>query len=75
MKIILTAPMYPPETAKPALYVKELAKRLKEKKHEIVVITYSNIPEKVPGVRIVAINKRLPLPIRLFLFVIALMRA
>lgn len=67
--------MYPPEIAKPALYVKELAKRLKEKKHEIVVITYSNIPEKVPGVRIVAINKRLPLPIRLFLFVIALMRA
>ncbi len=74
MKIILAAPLYPPEIAESALYVKELARRL-GKEHEITIVTYTHLPEKVPGVRIIAVNKRRPLLVRLFLYTIALARA
>lgn len=74
MKIVLATPLYPPDIAEPAPYVKELAKRLSGK-HEITVVTYGRLPERVPGVRIVAVNKQNPLPFRILIYAGALFRA
>jgi hypothetical protein len=65
MKIVIATPLYPPDIAEPAPYVKELAKRLTTQ-HEITIVAYSHIPEKIPGVRIVAVDKRRPILNRLF---------
>lgn len=74
MKIILVTPLYPPDIAEPSSYVKELASRLKTE-HEITILTYGKLPEKIPGVKIVAIDKSLPAIIRLFLYTLALFKA
>jgi hypothetical protein len=71
MKLVLATPLYPPDIAEPAPYVKELAKRL-ALTHEVTIVTYGRLPEKVPGVRIVAIDKRQPLFARLFKYTFAL---
>ena len=73
MKIVLATPLYPPDIAEPAPYVKELARRLSEK-HTVTIVTYAYIPEKIPGVSIVAINKHRSLPIRLMNYTVALWR-
>lgn len=64
MKIILATPLYPPDIAEPAPYVKELASRLCDK-HDVTIVAYSSIPEEIPGVKIMAVSKRQPLLIRL----------
>ena len=74
MKIVLATPLYPPDIAEPAPYVKELARRLAPD-HQVTVLAYGRLPEKVPGVTIVAADKRHPLLVRLFLYTIALWRA
>ncbi|MFA6408216.1 MAG: glycosyltransferase [Candidatus Paceibacterota bacterium] len=74
MRIVLATPLYPPDIAEPAPYIKELAKRLAEL-HEVTIVTYARLPEKVPGVRTIAIDKRQPLPLRLFAYLRALLRA
>lgn len=71
MKIAIATALYPPDTAPTALYVKELAMRLKDR-HEITVITYGHIPEEIEGVRIMVVQKRMMLPIRLARFTFAL---
>ncbi len=71
MRIVLATPLYPPEIAEPAPYVKELAKRL-GKLHEVTVVAYARLPEKVPGVRIVEVDKHHSLPVRLFSYFFAL---
>ena len=68
MKILIATPIYPPEIGAPASYVKELAKRLVEN-HEVTIVVYGRLPEKVPGVSFVCINKQKPLLIRLLHFV------
>ncbi len=67
MKVVLTTPLYPPEIAEPAPYVKELAKRL-AKLHEVTVVAYAHLPEEVHGVTMVTIDKRRPLLLRLPVF-------
>lgn len=74
MKIIIATPLYPPDTAETAVYVKELAKRLNGQ-HEMTVITYGRIPEKVEGIKIISVSKKYPLPIRLILYTFALWKA
>jgi len=74
MKIVLATPLYPPDIAEPAPYVKELATRLASS-HEVVVVTYGRLPEQIPGVRIVSVDKRRPLPLRLLSYTAALLRA
>ena len=64
MKILILSPLYPPDIAIPAPYVKELAKRLKDT-HEVTILTYGRIPETIDGVKIHAVDKRLPLLSRL----------
>ncbi len=74
MKIVIATPLYPPEIAEPAPYIKELAKRLAEL-HEVTIVAYARLPEKVPGVSIVVIDKRRPLPLRLLSYMQALWQA
>ncbi|TSC68923.1 MAG: hypothetical protein G01um101456_432 [Parcubacteria group bacterium Gr01-1014_56] len=74
MKIVLLSSLYPPDIAEPAPYIKELAKRLSTE-YEVTVVAYSNFPEKVGGVHVVAVSKRRPLPIRLAVYFFALLRA
>ncbi len=73
MKILIATPLYPPDTAPTARYVKELARRLSES-YTVTVLTYGRLPEQIQGVRIIEIDKRRPLPVRLFLFTIALLK-
>ena len=74
MKIVLATPLYPPDIAAPAPYVKELARRLSAR-HEVTIVAYAHLPEQVPGVRIVAVRKRRMLLVRLFFYTLALWRA
>ncbi len=74
MKIVIATPLYPPDIAEPAPYVKELAARISTQ-HLVTVVTYGALPEKIPGVRIVAVSKRQPLPFRIFEYTFALLRA
>ena len=74
MRIVLATPLYPPEIAEPGPYIKELAKRL-VKLHKVTIVAYARLPEKVPGVHIVAVDKRQPLLRRLISFFFALLHA
>ncbi len=67
MRILLVTPLYPPDIAPPAPYVKELASRIKEN-HEVTVLSYNYIPEEMDGVFCRTIQKHLPLSIRLMRF-------
>lgn len=67
MRILLVTPLYPPDIAEPAPYVKELAFRIKED-HEVTVLSYNYIPEEMDGVFCRTIQKHHPLPIRLLKF-------
>lgn len=74
MRIVLATPLYPPDTAPQARYAKELAARL-SREHEVTVVAYSHIPEEVPGVTCISVDKRKPIPLRLSAFTFALARA
>lgn len=63
--------MYPPDNAAPAPYVRELATRLSSV-HEVTIVAYTRLPEPIPGVTIVAIDKRSPLLVRLVRYFFAL---
>ena len=56
MRILLATPLYPPDIAPSALYVKELAARLAAR-HSVSVIAYGHLPEEIKGVTIIPINK------------------
>lgn len=74
MKIVLATPLYPPDIAAPALYVKELAKRIATL-HDVTIVAYANLPETMPEVRMIAVSKRQPLPLRLLTYFAALIRS
>jgi len=59
MNVTIITPLYPPDIAPPAPYVKELAARLSTH-HSVSVIAYGSYPEEVPGVRIRTVSKRQP---------------
>lgn len=71
MRILLATPLYPPDIGGAAPYVKELAKRLSSV-HNVTVITYGHLPEKIPEVHIVAVDKRRTVPVRLLSYTLAL---
>lgn len=64
MKIVVATPMYPPEIAEPAPYVKETSRRLSVD-HEVTIVAYASTSEKTPGANLITVDKRNPLPIRL----------
>ena len=74
MKIVVATPLYPPDIAEPAPYTKEFAARIAGT-HEVTIVTYGHLPEQVPGVRIVTVNKQQPLFLRLPLYILALWNA
>lgn len=74
MKIVIATPLYPPDVAEPAPYVKNLAGRL-EDGHDVTIVLYGRLPETVPGVSFVSVNKQDLLPIRLARYLVALYRA
>lgn len=71
MRILVVTPLYPPDIAGSAPYVKALATRL-SMTHKVTVLAYGHIPEMVPRVRIRSIEKRDTLIVRLWRFTYAL---
>lgn len=67
MKVLIATPLYPPDTAEPAPYSKELATRLSAR-HEVTIITYGCLPEAVEGVQTTCASKRLPRFVRLMTY-------
>ncbi len=74
MKIIIATPIYPPEIGGPATYTKELCAHLAST-HDITVIAYTNSTEAFPNTRFVPVGKGRPLPVRLVVFFLKLLRA
>ncbi len=74
MNVALVTPLYPPDIAPPAIYVKELARRLSET-HKVSIVAYAHIPEDVPGVLIFPVSKRLPVVERILRFFTVLYQA
>jgi hypothetical protein len=74
MHIVLATPLYPPDIAPPAPYVKELAKRLSGG-HQVTIVTYGKLPEQVAGVQIIAVPKNRMLLARLIQYTRHLLRA
>lgn len=74
MKIVIATPLYPPDIADPAPYVKELAARLRGGA-EITIVTYGSLPEKLDGVTIKTVSKRSPVWIRLPIYLATLVRS
>jgi hypothetical protein len=73
MRLVIATPLYPPDIAEPAPYVKQLAREL-SRTHEVTVVLYGKLPEVVDGVRLVAIDKGRSLPFRLVAYTRALIR-
>lgn len=74
MRVVIATPLYPPDIAPQAVYVKELAKRMSGE-HTVTVVAYGSYPEEVPGVRIVSVSKRHPKLFRVLAFTWELYRA
>ena len=74
MRILIATPLYPPDVAPSASYVKELATRLVGG-HSVSVIAYGHLPEETKGVTIIPIAKNLSRPQRLWRFGCALSKA
>jgi len=73
MRILIATPLYPPDTALTAQYVKELAGRL-SKDHVVTILLYGYLPEEVRGVKTISIDKRKPVLLRVFLFLKSLLK-
>ena len=74
MKLVIATPLYPPDTAPSASYVKELSARLSPS-HQVSIVLYGHLPEYVAGVRYVCSDKRHTLPRRLWRFLRGLQAA
>ncbi|MCF7815449.1 MAG: hypothetical protein K9M10_00430 [Candidatus Pacebacteria bacterium] len=73
MRILLISPLYPPDIAGPAAYVKELATRLSSQ-NTVEILTYGHIPETISNVEITALEKSSSLPIRVVRFTLTLLQ-
>lgn len=71
MYTLVLSPLFPPDTGAPAPYVKELVTRLGERTS---VLLYGYLPEAVPTASFIKIDKRRPLPFRLFTFTVRLIK-
>jgi hypothetical protein len=76
MKVVIATPLYPPDIAPPAPYVKELAKRLQARnpQNTLEVITYGRLPETIPGVHIWTVDTQQPLIFRVLAYTALLRR-
>ena len=74
MRILIATPIYPPEIGGPATYTKELVERWHDT-HEIIVVTFTNNTQALPGSVLISVDKQLALPVRLFKFFVAVYKA
>ena len=74
MKLLIATPLFPPDMADPAPYIKELATRL-TKEHRVTVLAYGSLPESVSKVTFITIPKRFSAPWRLLRCTLQLFRA
>ncbi len=72
MRLLIATPLYPPDIAPLAVYVKELARRLSAESTEVTVLAYGHIPEKIDNVQIIPVRKDRPLLLRLFAMTLVL---
>lgn len=72
MHILIATPLYPPDIAGHAPYVKELAQRLCAT-HTVTVLLYGDYPETIPRVNFRAISKQQPTFIRLWKYTTTLL--
>jgi glycosyltransferase involved in cell wall biosynthesis len=73
MKIIITTPLFPPETGEPANYASRLAEKLSQN-HDVTVITYANKCEKIKNVKTIIVPKNKRKILRLFLYTKAVIK-
>lgn len=73
MKILVLTPLFPPDTAPLAEYVKTLAKELAPT-NDLTILHYGTLPEAVPGVKFISIEKRSFAPLRIIRFTRTLMK-
>lgn len=57
MRLTLVTPLFPPDVHSVATYHKELATRL-QTEHTVSVLLYGHLPEQIPGVSFITIDKR-----------------
>lgn len=55
-KVVIATPIFPPEIAEPAFYIKKISKPLSEK-YKISIVAFSNFPKTIPDTKIIPINK------------------
>ncbi len=67
MRILVLAPLFPPDVSAPALYAKELVTRLSSA-HGVTSLHYGQLPEQAGRARLVSIRKDVATPIRLTAF-------
>lgn len=73
MRILILTPLYPPDTGRLAVYLKQLAARLAEHS-SLRILTYGEFPEALPHVHVSCVSKRLPLVIRIVAFTLRVWR-
>ncbi len=77
MKILISTPLYPPETARVSIFAKQLAMNLQMiyvEKHLITLLAYSDFPENINNVKIISVSKKQNLLKRIILFTKILLR-
>lgn len=77
MKILISTPLFPPETHYPAFFSKELANQL-SRTHDVIVLAFVDYPEKIleagKEIPVLNVSKNQNLFLRLFKFFILLLR-
>lgn len=73
MKIIVTSPLFAPEIAEPAPYVKTISKQLGQDQ-EVIVLTYSNIQNLDNNKNLIAIKKNQASILRIFQYLLKLLK-
>src|SRR3989344_1419984 len=69
MRILIATPLFPPDIEPSARYIKELAARLKAR-HQVTILAFTRLPEAIPGVTILSVDKKKPRLVRIFTFFI-----
>lgn len=67
MRLLIVTPLYPPDTGRLAVYLKQLAARWSEDS-PVRILTYGEFPEALPNVQVTCVSKRLPLFMRVIAF-------
>ena len=56
MKILLTTPIFPPEIGGPATYTYEVSRRLRQRGHDVRVVTFANTTPKAEDIEVIPVR-------------------